>query len=284
MPLCTCLQCGKQQEVAPSRAKIYKFCSYKCRGDWRAVHWTGSNNPRWQGGERRKACKHCGVEFTLTPTRPITSFRKQKFCSKACADIGQVRHSGEAHPLWKPVTRKKNRRGDKQRTWARLVISRDHATCQRCGATGVELHAHHIKAYQDYPESRWDVANGLTLCAKCHWAEHAAANENGVNSGNILPGNAGDNPEPSQHGNVLEGVTASGRAFRRWEGHCEFCGAFLSKRLSDRKKHNFCSKVCAGKFKAATRTYRPQRNPPTMAVIATKSAPRESDDIAWTAA
>lgn len=282
MPIAVvCTQCGKAESVTPARAKTYKFCSIGCRTEWRKVHWQGENHPRWQGGERTKSCKHCGKEFSIGPNCAISSFRKQLFCSKPCADVGGVRYFGPDNNKWTGNPRRKHRES-KQASWSRKVISRDQAACRLCGKSGVELQAHHVRSYAESPDLRWEVANGLTLCAPCHWSVHAAVDGNGVNSGNLLPGNAGDNPEPSLDGNVKEGVTASGRAYRRWEGGCEWCGCFLSKRLSDAKgAHNFCSKHCAGKFKAATRTYRPMRNPP-MAVTSTKSAPRESDDIAWT--
>jgi hypothetical protein len=103
-----------------------------------------------------------------------------------------------------------------------------------------------------------------------------------VNSGNILPGNAGDNPEPSFGRKPVEGVTTRGRAYRRWDGSCDWCGKFISKQWSDTvgKAHLFCSKVCAGKHNAANRTYRVWKDAPKpMAVTTSTSAPRESDDI-----
>jgi hypothetical protein len=110
------------------------------------------------------------------------------------------------------------------------------------------LHAHHLKPWKQFPELRFEIENGITVCAPCHWAIHSASNENGVNSGKLPPGNAEDNPEPSRGGNVTEGVTTRGRAYRRWNGSCEWCGAFISKRLSNVNPHNFCSKRCSGKY------------------------------------
>jgi 5-methylcytosine-specific restriction endonuclease McrA len=57
--------------------------------------------------------------------------------------------------------------------WRKYVFMRDCYTCQNCGAKGVYLHAHHIKHWAEYPELRFDVSNGITLCVPCHKAEHA---------------------------------------------------------------------------------------------------------------
>ena len=276
-----CIECGKKHLVTPSIAKSFKFCSYSCRGAWRTKHWSGENNPKYLGGIREKPCQYCGVIFNQKLREPVVTFKARKFCCKPCADKGGFRFSGPAHANWKENSRRKDRRG-KHGSWARAVLGRDKNTCQHCGVSDVEMNAHHIKSFAEYPELRWDIDNGLTLCVKCHWAVHTASNANGVNSGNILPSNVGDNPEPSFGRKPVEGVTTRGRAYRRWTGNCEWCGTFISKRWSDvkDKKHSFCSKHCSGKFMAANRSYRRWKNPeqPT-AVISSTSAPRESDDI-----
>ena len=244
-----CEVCKRRTEVHPSRAKTYRFCSYKCRGVWRSVHFRGSNNPKWREAIRTKVCGHCGKQFSLQPNNTIATFERQKFCSKPCADEGGFRYRGEQHHNYKPDARRRSRRG-RQGWWVRKVLSRDNATCQKCGAKDVELHAHHIKSYSEYPELRWEVANGITLCFRCHWAIHSASNENRVNSGDSLPAGAEANPEPSHDRNIVEGVTTRGRPFRKWVGNCALCGTVVVKRASDVKnpERTFCSRSHASKF------------------------------------
>jgi 5-methylcytosine-specific restriction endonuclease McrA len=248
-----CIECGKRFQGYRAKGKVAKFCSLKCKGSWDSKNRVGENHPRWTGGEREKPCQHCGKLFTH---KIITTFKKMKFCSKACADKGGFRYSGEQHPNYRPTARRKNR-GGQHHKWVNAIISRDKATCQHCGATQVELHAHHIKSYRDHPELRFDVANGITLCYSCHWKVHTALNEKAVNSVNTRPAKAEGNTEPSLQGNLLEGVTTRGRVCRRWVGKCSYCGEVISKRLSDAKgkPHLYCNKVCMGKHRVTMVTF-----------------------------
>lgn len=59
------------------------------------------------------------------------------------------------------------RRSEKYKNWRTQVFVRDSFLCQECGAGG-ELHAHHIKSFAAFPESRFELSNGKTLCVPCH--------------------------------------------------------------------------------------------------------------------
>jgi 5-methylcytosine-specific restriction endonuclease McrA len=83
---------------------------------------------------------------------------------------------GEKHYNWqggKTAEAMRVRRSLETRLWREAVFSRDDYTCQECGIRSksgvrVYLHAHHIKPFADYPELRFDVSNGVTLCKDCH--------------------------------------------------------------------------------------------------------------------
>ena len=53
--------------------------------------------------------------------------------------------------------------------WRTKVFQRDNWTCQTCQMRGVFLQAHHIKSWRRFPELRYDINNGITLCKNpCH--------------------------------------------------------------------------------------------------------------------
>lgn len=53
--------------------------------------------------------------------------------------------------------------------WRELVFKQDNYTCVTCNdSKGGNLEAHHIKPFALFPEFRFKVENGITLCTDCH--------------------------------------------------------------------------------------------------------------------
>lgn len=59
------------------------------------------------------------------------------------------------------------RKSLRYKVWREQVFERDGYACVLCGAGG-SIQADHIKRFADFPELRFDVANGRTLCVPCH--------------------------------------------------------------------------------------------------------------------
>jgi hypothetical protein len=86
--------------------------------------------------------------------------------------LGHPGIKGEKNNKWKGgVTPEyaRIRHSPEYKLWRKAVFERDHYTCIWCGDnTGGNLNADHIKPFADYPELRFAIDNGRTLCEKCH--------------------------------------------------------------------------------------------------------------------
>lgn len=79
--------------------------------------------------------------------------------------------SGSKHWNWQGgITKlyKKIRESLEYKIWRRAVYERDNYTCVLCGIRGSVIEADHIKPFALYPELRFSVDNGRTLCKPCH--------------------------------------------------------------------------------------------------------------------
>jgi len=103
------------------------------------------------------------------------SFRQKEI---ALQNIRQYNFKlGKDHPNWKGgITQLRNKHSltdIRYKNWRKAVFERDDYICQQCKARNgngkeIYLEAHHIKEWVDYPELRFELSNGLTLCNFCH--------------------------------------------------------------------------------------------------------------------
>ena len=79
--------------------------------------------------------------------------------------------SGESHAFWikdrNLLSRTRNARQDTAEsiTWSRKVKRRDNWNCKmESSDCNGRLESHHILPYRDFPELRYKINNGITLC------------------------------------------------------------------------------------------------------------------------
>ena len=59
------------------------------------------------------------------------------------------------------------RKSSEYQRWRREVRQRDGDACRICGVH-LNLHIHHIKPLEKYPDLATEIDNGITLCGNCH--------------------------------------------------------------------------------------------------------------------
>jgi len=98
----------------------------------------------------------------------------------ATSHKGKPHLSKDKNPNWKGGITSQNsliRHSQEYKLWRQSVFIRDGYKCLWCGQIGGQLQADHIKPFADYPELRFAIDNGRTLCVDCHrktntWGRH----------------------------------------------------------------------------------------------------------------
>lgn len=174
-----CLECGKKFTTYPCKIKTGrgKFCTKRCCDLWKMED---------------VVCNFCKRIFAHS----VRESRNRKFCSRKCKMsgsfgdrvrewvkhryehgnpfIGQIRKSirGDRHPNWqggKTNKLKMLRNSTEYKLWRVAVFERDGYKCVWCGSSkSGNLEADHIKPFAIFPDLRFAIDNGRTLCKDCH--------------------------------------------------------------------------------------------------------------------
>lgn len=107
---------------------------------------------------------------------PTRYWLGKKFSNEHRNNIKKSSKHGKDSHLWKGGITDKNiliRMTSEYKIWRDKVFRRDNYTCQECGDKSipgyrVKVQGHHIQSFAEFPELRFDVNNGQTLCIPCH--------------------------------------------------------------------------------------------------------------------
>lgn len=157
-----CINCMRNftYTIYPSNKKSghkHLYCNIKCNSEYKrknAFHFD---------------CIICGCVVYTQPAQ--IKYRNRKTCSKDCyfkyrrilaekrrIEEGYTKHQLDRLARYSPESKK----------WRIAVFERDNYTCKICGIRGTYLEADHIKPFAYFPELRYELSNGRTLCRKCH--------------------------------------------------------------------------------------------------------------------
>lgn len=134
-----------------------------------------------------KSCLTCNGEFKTKAS--LVARGQGKYCGWPCYWVSKkgkpswnkglklssehlAKISGENANNWQGGKTSENqiiRHRKEYREWRVAVYERDNYTCQECQKIGGNLNADHIKPFAHYPELRFELSNGRTLCVECHY-------------------------------------------------------------------------------------------------------------------
>lgn len=143
-----CSTCGVDFSIESGRVREHNFCCKKCSNKFPRTAWNK------------------GTHFSPTAGKELSQEHREKI---------SLAQKGEKHWNWqngKTSISRRIRVSMEYRSWRSKIYKRDNYTCQYCGTVGAELNAHHIEEFSKNENRRFDVDNGITLCAPCHYALH----------------------------------------------------------------------------------------------------------------
>jgi len=152
-----------------------------------------------------RICEHCGVVFKAYIYNVKRGWGH--YCSTSCSKKGNKNRTGQTFtkdqrerisktlkgqyssgklvspfakmpvlygkdaPNWRggaTVKASRARMSFEYKKWRYAVLKRDRHRCVVCGVNDGKLQADHVKSFSKFPELRFDVSNGRTLCIPCH--------------------------------------------------------------------------------------------------------------------
>lgn len=162
-----CKVCGNSFYKRPNEVQYRtKICSQDCA----TKYYVGENHSQY-GIEKEK---YAQVEFNCDYCSKLQSHyqsrynnQKHHFCNIECRNNWLRQQVTE-----EDILIRKSRGAASIKKFRKLCLERDNQECVRCGADN-DLQVHHILSFQKNPDLRFNLDNGITLCADCHKEFHS---------------------------------------------------------------------------------------------------------------
>jgi len=151
-----CIKCFIEKEIKDFR-RNGRWFKHTCKECLNAPMRTGKvHTGRFKKGERPS-------EKTQFKTGQTPHNKGMKLSPE------EIERMKEAYKKRKPRPDRggKGRHTTKYREWQNTIRERDKDFCRNCGSKE-NLHCHHIVAWVDNEDLRFDAENGMVLCNSCH--------------------------------------------------------------------------------------------------------------------
>jgi len=176
-PSLRCFRCSRKHGTNPRKGimKLCPICNKEFYVSRKQIYCSKECASKGMKEGSTLICIVCGKEYYRPPSQ--IKWRGSSCCSLKCRGIiTGLRQQGSLNWQWKGgITPEFHRiRVSQQwKIWRKAVFERDNYTCQDCGKRNgkgihVVLHPHHIQSFTQYPELRFEVSNGITVCKDCH--------------------------------------------------------------------------------------------------------------------
>jgi len=154
---------GKYERSPQEKRRLAELCRGNCVNRRPSYGMRGKTMSPAARAKIREWCRQHPELLTYNKGRKLTSEQRKKWAD--------VRRGSKSH-LWQGGKTAQNaaiRNSVEYRLWRDAVFQRDGYSCVVGGkAHGTELEADHIKPFALFPELRFEVSNGRTLCKACH--------------------------------------------------------------------------------------------------------------------
>ena len=162
-----CLVCGQEFRFRGEKRKLVaKFCSVACR----SINDKGRE--AWNKGLFGYKTKPCSEERKRKiGVANSIALKGKKHSLETRLKMSASAKKGSDNSAWKggvtPLHRAQ-RKSVEYSIWREAVFERDGWSCVTCKKRGCYLQADHIKPFSLFPDLRFEIDNGRTLCKGCH--------------------------------------------------------------------------------------------------------------------